>query len=202
MLIGALLTTTSVGLFQAPLRLTTVLHYPGMALASGIAPRLARRSGGHRPADIQAFVRGMRLLLALQAPVTIGVLVLAAPIAHLVLGPGYGHSAAVLRALAPFVFLSGFAPLVSITANYLGEARRRIPIAIATLAVNGVFDLIFIPKIGIVAGAIGSSLGYLIYVPAHLWLCTRLLDLRFAELAAGIFLGREMAEGRTGWFAS
>jgi O-antigen/teichoic acid export membrane protein len=194
LLIGALLSTTSVGLFQAPWRLSVPLHYPGMALALSIAPRMARRpESGGEPRGLDEFVRGMRLLLLFQLPVAIAMLVLAAPAADLVLGPGYGHSAAVLRALAPFVFLSGFAPLVSITVDYLGEARRRIPIAIATLAVNGAFDLVFIPKIGVVAGAIGSTIGYLVYVPGHLWLCRRLLGFSLRELFAAVLLGKKMS---------
>ena len=41
-----------------------------------------------------------------------------------------------LRAMAPFIYLFGLAPLVSVGVNYLGEARRRIPVAIAALLVN------------------------------------------------------------------
>ena len=33
-----------------------------------------------------------------------------------------------------------------------------------------------IPRIGIVAGAIGTDLALAVYVPAHLWICARALD--------------------------
>ena len=42
LLIGALLSATAAGLFLAPLRLVTFLHYPAYALAAGVAPRVAR----------------------------------------------------------------------------------------------------------------------------------------------------------------
>ena len=45
-----------------------------------------------------------------------------------------------LRALAPFVLVSGPALLASLGVNYLGAARKRVPLAVVVLAVNVVFD--------------------------------------------------------------
>jgi O-antigen/teichoic acid export membrane protein len=86
----------------------------------------------------------------------------------------------VLRALAPFVLLAGPAMLVSVGVNYLGEARRRIPLAILMLTANVVIDVALLREIGIVAGAIGNDVAYAIWVPGHLWILHRLigLDLR------------------------
>ena len=80
-----------------------------------------------------------------------------------------------LQALAPFVLLSGPALLASLAVNYLGAARSRVPVAIAALGINAVWDVIFLSKMGIVAGAIGTDLAYAIWVPAHLLILRRLL---------------------------
>jgi len=40
-LIGLILGSTAVGLFEAPMRFVTFLHYPGFAVANGVAPRVA-----------------------------------------------------------------------------------------------------------------------------------------------------------------
>ncbi|MDX6651773.1 MAG: hypothetical protein QOJ38_554 [Solirubrobacterales bacterium] len=188
LLIGAFLSTSAVGLFQAPWRLASVLHYPGLALAAGVAPRLAADPGGGREPDVGAFAAALRLMIVVQAALVVPLLVWAEPIARLALGPAFADSAEVIRALAPYVLLAGLAPLVSNGVDYLGQARRRIPIAVATLAVNVAVDAVLIPRIGIVAGAIGSSAGYLVYVPGHLWLCDRLLGLPMRSLA--LTLGR------------
>ena len=57
----------------------------------------------------------------------------ATPIVDLLLGPSYGESVDVLRALAPYVLLASLGPLLSLTVNYLGEARSRIPLAIGAI---------------------------------------------------------------------
>lgn len=188
LLIGALLSASAAGLFQAASRIVVFLHYPGNALAAGIAPRLAR-TGTETP-DMGPLLAGLRLLIILQAWLTVPVLVWATPIIDLLLGPAYSQSADVLRALSPYVFLIGIGPLVSVTVNYLGEARRRIPIALTAVALNAGIDVVLIPEIGIVAGAIGTDVAYFVYVPAHLWICRRLLGLELRPLA--LTLGRAL----------
>jgi len=176
LLIGALLASSkSVALFEAPMKLTALLAYPGLSTAAGVAPRLAGARAGSPSVD--RLGRAIRWLVLLQALVIVPIVVWAGPIIDLVLGPDYADSAAVLRALAPFIFLAGLAPLVSLGVNYLGEARRRVPIAIATVVANGAIDAVLIPTIGIVGGAIGTDVAYALYVPAHFWICRRMLDL-------------------------
>ena len=182
LLIGAMIAAGSVAFFQAPMRLILLLQYPGAAIAAAVAPRMAisQRS----PRNTAAFASSLRLLVLLMVPATVFTTVWATTIVHYALGPGYGRAADVLRVLAPYVFLSGGATLVSTSLNFLGRARSRIPIAIATLLVNVLLDALLIPRIGVVGGAVGSDAGLAIYVLAHLWLCASLMGLRVRPLVA------------------
>lgn len=180
-LIGAILSASAAGIFQAPLRLLRFLSYPGNALATAVSPRVAKHDV-HEP-NVAAFQTGLRYMLAFQMMVTVVILVWADPIIRIVLGPDYAESADVLRALGPYVLLSGIGPLVTLSVNYLGAAAKRVPIALGALALNVAIDLVLIPKIGVVGGAVGTDVAYSLYVPAHLYLCKRLLDLKLAPLA-------------------
>lgn len=173
LLVGILVGATGAGIYQAPLRLVTVLGYPGLATSNSVAPRAAAGDGS--PPDAAAFRTAMRWLVILQGALVTPCIVWAGPIVHLLLGHGYGGSAAVLQALAPFVFLSGLAPLVSTTVNYVGRARRRVPIVLLSTAVTVGVCLVLIPAIGVVGGAIAADGAYALYVPAHLWICARAL---------------------------
>ncbi|MGH2978050.1 MAG: flippase [Solirubrobacterales bacterium] len=174
LLIGAILGTSAVGIFQAPAKLITFLHYPGLALSAGVSPRLAR--GGSGP-NVRAFATGIRYLIILQGLLVVPTVVWAGPITDLILGDEFAESAEVMRALAPLTFLFGIAPLVSVGVNYLGEARRRIPIAIVALVANFAVSIVLLYEIGVVGSAIGADVAYLIYVPAHFWICKRLIGL-------------------------
>jgi O-antigen/teichoic acid export membrane protein len=185
LLIGGFLSATAVGVFQAPLRLATFLHYPGRSLASAITPRLA--DGVRNAAEVARFQDTLRYLILVQMAMLAPVVVWAGPMVHVALGGSYAGSEPVLRALAPFVVLNGLAPMVSLAVNYLGEARRRIPIAIFTVVVNVAIDVALIPTIGVVGGAIGTDVAFAIYVPAHLLICRRMIGVELAPLgwAAG-----------------
>ena len=175
LLIGAILGTSAVGLFGAPIKLLTLLQYPGLALAGGVAPRLARE-GGEGP-NVRAFETGIRYLLLLQPLLAAPLLVWADPIVEIVLGDSYGESVDVLRALTPYALLIALAPLLSVGVNYLGEARKRIPLAIGAVALNAAIDVAFLGSVGIVAAAVGTDLAMFLYVGGHLWILNSLVDL-------------------------
>jgi O-antigen/teichoic acid export membrane protein len=183
LLIGAILSTSAVGLFSAPLRLIGFLAYPAQAVSQGVTPRLARRRID-RPPNLIALERAIRYIVILQAALVAIVTVWADPIVRLALGSKFSESAPALRALAPYVFLTGFGPVLTSALNFMGEGRRRIPIAIGTLGVNAAIDVVLIPEIGILGAAVGTDVGYGLYAGAHLWLCHRLLGLPLKPIAA------------------
>jgi O-antigen/teichoic acid export membrane protein len=178
---GALLGPAAVGVFAAPSRLITFLHYPGYSVASGVAPRLARGPSGDP--DVRALAGGLRWVMLIQTVLVAPTIIWAHPIADLVLGDGYGQSADVLIALAPYTFLSGFAPLVSLSVNYLGEARRRVPIAIATVVLSVALFFALVPPLELTGAALATDLAYAFYVAAHLWICKRLVGLPLRPVA-------------------
>jgi O-antigen/teichoic acid export membrane protein len=175
LLIGAFLTAGSVAFFQAPMRLITMLQYPGAAIAVAVSPLLVR-SATQLP-DVQAFNRSVRLLTILMVGVTAFTTVWATPIIHLALGSGYDQAVPVLRALAPYVFLSGGAALVSGSLNYLGAGWRRLPIALLAVTVNLTLDVGLLPRIGVIGGAIGSDVAFAIYVVVQFMFCATVLGI-------------------------
>jgi len=167
LLIAALVGGTArIAAFGLAMRLAGFLDYPAGAVASAVSPRLAQ---SHRAGDSRNDLsNSLRYLVILQMMITVATTVWAQPIVHLIFGSKYAEAPGVLRALAPFIFLSGIAQVATLSVNYLGYARRRVPLAVAMLAVNVVVDVLLLPKIGVVAGAIGTSAAYAIWVPGHL----------------------------------
>ena len=182
LLLGAYLSTAAVGIYTAPLRLIAFLSYPGMALAQGVAPRMARHPDD--PPTLRALSRGLGYMVIVQAGLVAGLLVWAEPIVRLTLGSQFLESAEVLRALTPYVLLGGLGPMVISPLNYAGEGRRRVPVAIATVVLGIVIDIILIPRIGILGAAVGTDVAYALYVGSHMWLAHRHLGLPLRPLVA------------------
>jgi len=181
LLIGAILGTSAVAFFSAPLRLSVPLGYIGQAVANSVAPRQAKTA--HDDARVDAFETSLRWLVIFQSALLAPLIVWAEPIVRLLLGDEFLDSVSVLRVLAFYIFLRGLGPLITTTVNYLGQAARRIPIVIAALLVNVVIDVILLPRIGVVGAAIGTGVAYAIYVPAHFTICRRELGLPMRPLA-------------------
>lgn len=181
LLIGAYLTTAAAGLFQAPIRLIEFFRYPSQAIANGVAPRLAGRDDEQR--DVEPFWRGLRYTIVFQTLLIAPCAIWPGPIIELLLGSEYAESANALRVLTPFIFLLGIGTLLSIGINYLGEAGRRIPIAIGAVAINVVLDVILIPKMGIEGAAVGTDVAFAFYVAGHVWVCRRLIGFPVRAIA-------------------
>jgi O-antigen/teichoic acid export membrane protein len=164
------------------------MHYPAGIVATSVAPRVATHQ--EHGADTRAFTLTTRLLIVGYASLLAPLVVWAGPVVDLLLGSSYAGSESVLRAFAPYVFLGGVGAFLSASANYLGRARKRLWVALAAVAINLVVDVVFIPRIGIVAGAIGTGLALALYVPVHLWICARALDVPLRPL--GVVLVRSL----------
>jgi O-antigen/teichoic acid export membrane protein len=166
--VGALLSTTAVGVLAAPKRLLPTLETVGVAVANSVAPRQTAADGGPR---VDAFTAAIRWLVILHAALIAPLIVWADPIVDVLFGSEYAESAEVLRWLCPYVLLSGVSPVISTTVNFLGHAGRRIPIALGALAINVAINIALLPRIGVAAAAIGTSAALWLYVPAHLRIC-------------------------------
>jgi O-antigen/teichoic acid export membrane protein len=203
LLIGAILSVSAVGLFEAAYRLAGLLYFIGLPIRSAVAPRLAR---GEQGPDHVALERTLRYVVLAQGVILAPLIVWAEPLTRIAFGSDYLESADVLRALAPFALLAAISPLLAGAANYLGAARRRIPIAIVTVVVNVAIDVALLKPLGIVAAAIGTDVAYVIYVGAHLYLCRDLAGLRLrplvpplaGSLAAAVVMGLVLLAFGTG----
>ncbi|WCB95994.1 hypothetical protein DSM104299_04748 [Baekduia alba] len=171
LLIAAILgSAEKVAAFELPMRLAAFLDYPVAAISSAVAPRLARGSSGP---DVRTFVAALRLTTIIQLVWVAPLLVWPETIIHLLFGDKFPEAPGVLRALVPFVVLAGIAQLVTVSVNYLGEGRRRVPIAIAMVTINVVIDVTLLPTLGVVAAAIGTSVAYIVWVPSHILILNR-----------------------------
>jgi O-antigen/teichoic acid export membrane protein len=181
LVIGAILGTVAVGVFQAPLKLTLFLAFPALAVAKAVAPSVSRAVGGtdRRP---DAFAGTLRLMLISYAGVLAPIVVWARPISDVILGGGYAHSARVVQLLAPYLFLLGAATLLAEGVTYFGEARRRLAISVVALIVNAGLDLLLLPLMGVSGAAVATDAGFAVLVAGLLFICQTEIGLSLTPL--------------------
>jgi O-antigen/teichoic acid export membrane protein len=194
LLIGALLTSVAVGSFSAVMRIVTVLGYLGTAVAGGVAPRMSFGSGSP---DTQALSQAIRYLVIVQGLVVAPMLIWSRPIVHLLLGTGYPNSPEIMQVLSVMAFVAPPAAVISVSVTYLGAARRRVRIVLATLVLGVICTYGLIRTVGLVGAAIADDAVAVAYTLANLWICTRLVTLDIRRLA--LSFGRTLLAA--GWMA-
>ena len=170
-----------VGIFQAPARLIILLQYPGVALTNGVTPRMAR-SEDHEP-EVDLFVKSMRYLLVAQALMVVPVVVWAGPIVDLALGDGYEQSAELLQILGPYILASGLGGPLTGAVDYLGEAKRRVPISIGEFVLSAGLTAVALATIGLNGAAWTADIVSVLYVGVHVWLLRKLVRMPLRPLA-------------------
>lgn len=179
LLIAAFLGSKAAGDFQAPVRVLALVSYPALAIATALGPRISIDSSA---TSLHRFRRSIQLLLAFQILCFVVVVTAGASLVRLVTGAGYSDAVLVTRTLAPWVLLSGLAPVASNALDYLGAGRDRLPFAIGAAAVNALIDVLLLPRVGVVGAAIGTDVGMTLFVGGTLLVCSRRIGYRFRYL--------------------
>jgi O-antigen/teichoic acid export membrane protein len=180
LMIGAFLGPREVGLFQAPSRLLVVVQYPAVAISQGVAPRMAR-TADHEP-DVPTFAASLRFLVLLHALMVVPLLVWAEPIVDLVLGADYAASAEILQIWAPYIFVAGLANVLAVGLNYLGEARRRLPVSVIEVVLTLGLTALALQTVGLNGAAVVSNIVSVLFVVLMLRILTGIIDLPLRSL--------------------
>ena len=199
LMIGGFFGAREVGLFQAPSRLIVLIQYPGVSLANGVAPRMAR-SEDHEP-ETHLLLGALRYLILFQALIVAPVVVWSEPLVEVALGDGYERSAELLRQMGPYVFASGLGGLLTSSVNYLGEARRRVPIAIAEVTLTAALTAALLPLIGLEGAAWAANVVSITYVIAHVWVVRGLVEFPLCPLLLATARGLAAAAAAGGVLA-
>lgn len=155
-------------------KLITLMHLPGLAVGTVVAPRLV----GAGDAGRATYMRWLGMLAILYGGMTAIAVSLSPVLIPYALGNAWADSTPIFVSLALYSFLLGLAPHVTITANFLGGAGRRVRLSIVTLVLNLALDLALVPSMGVYGAAIGTSVAFGWYVGAHALLSMRLLEER------------------------
>ncbi len=154
-MIGWFRSIADVGYYAAAQRIMQIVFLiPGL-LTTALFPSMMKFIDQRE--KFESIIGRMIAILALVAiPMTIGGVLLAKDIMHIVYGNAYlaGASSFVVMSL---VFLPGFiSPLLGNALFALSKERKLIAYVLLGIAGNAIFNLLFIPVFGIVGGALST----------------------------------------------
>jgi O-antigen/teichoic acid export membrane protein len=152
-LLGFLLSATSVGWYTAAYKPVTIAVVLPMTYFIGLFPALSRSYVENR-VEFRFLIRhSSQLWLSFAVPLVVGGMLLAGPIIHFLYGSAYSNS------VRPFQILVWSAALVSLRWSYMDSLRATghqhldLRCAIASASVNVGLNILLIPHFGMVGAA-------------------------------------------------
>lgn len=123
-ILGVLRSATAVGLYEGPIRAHNLVRALNLSVAVTVVPAASRlRAAGDTERLRELLVRGSRYVAALVTPLVITLMVLAAPILDVWLGPRFREAAPAMTILLSYWLL---APALGfVTAALVGVGRSR-----------------------------------------------------------------------------
>ncbi len=184
----------------------------GVSIATAALPDISRQAVTEDLAAIRRTVSsGLRLMLMLNVPATVGLLVLAEPIVSLLLERGRFtpndtlQTAAALMFYAPGLLGYSAVKIASPTFYSLRDSRTPVTVSIVSVLANLAINLALVRVMGFRGLALGTSIAAMINAAGLLWLLGRRLGgleggriaIAFAKIAAA-----SLAMGAAAYYTS
>jgi putative peptidoglycan lipid II flippase len=155
----------------------------GVSVATAAIPEIARRAADTDYAGMRATLSwGMRLMLMLSVPATVGLMVLATPIIELIYERGAftststGMVAAALLFYAPGIVGYSVVKIVSPCFYSMQDARTPITVSLITIAVNLVLNIVLNAWMGFTGLALGTAIASIFNAGLLLVMLSRKID--------------------------
>ena len=149
----------------------------GVTIATASLPDISRQAAVDDMRAIRATVsRGLRLMLMLNVPATIGLMALAGPIVGLIYereaftASDTASTAAALMLYAPGLLGYSAVKIASPTFYSLRDSRTPVMVSILSIAVNLGFNLVLVRLLGFKGLALGTATAALVNAVVLLWL--------------------------------
>jgi len=185
-----------VGEYGAAYKLLETTAFFSWAVNVAVLPSLARLSPTSTPPVGEVYQRGLKLVIAITLPVSVGAIVMAGPVISLVYGDQYAAAAKALALLAPTIALF---PISALSSQLFFAQGRRPTVAIvyAVVAVeNVVLNLFLIPRFSLQGAAAGTSISELLVAGLLITLAGDLHGrLQLRRMLAGAVIGTAVAGG-------
>jgi putative peptidoglycan lipid II flippase len=155
----------------------------GVSIATAAVPTISSFAARDDVAGMRATVSsGLRLMLMLNVPATVGLIVLASPIVRLIYERGRftpedtAATAAALMCYAPGLIGYSAVKIASPTFYALRDSRTPVAISMLSVAANVAFNLALVQVLGYRGLALGTALSALLNAGVLLWLLRGRLD--------------------------
>jgi O-antigen/teichoic acid export membrane protein len=178
-LVGFFLNPTAVAYYTLSKQVVTFIQAPMSAMGFTLSPVFeAENAKGNGQTAARIYERALVSALLFYIPAAAGLALIAEPLVNLVFGDEYSGAVPVIQVMAGYAVVLSIAILTSNSLDYLGRARDRAILKGVTSILNAIFNIILIPRIGVVGAAFSTVITFAMFTMGTVYVMSLEFDLR------------------------
>ncbi len=162
-MIGRLISTAGVAIYNPALRISNLVEVPTLTIANMIFPRVPQKmkeEGVQGVRDI--YYKSVSLILAAMIPMVVPIFIFAELVITLVFGPQYVDSAPILRVTIFYSLIIPFNRQFGTLMDGLKKPQLNFYLLVMVAVLNVIFNFIFLRWFGLIGSAYATLTSYLI----------------------------------------
>jgi lipopolysaccharide exporter len=194
-MIGRMISTIGVAMYNPALRISNLIEVPTLAVASLAYPRVNKKMQDGGKAGVQdLYIKSVSVILAMMLPGIIPLYVFSDFIIETIFGADYLEAARILRVTIFFTLLIPFNRQFGTVMDALKMPKINFYLLVCMAVLNIIFNYIFLNKFGTIGAAYGTLLSYSIIFIINQLILYRLFGINTYKVFPAI-----LDWYRTGW---
>ncbi len=160
-MLGSLLSTVSVALYELAIRITNLAEVPTFSIASIVFPQSAKRIQSEGPKGVKLlYEKSVGVIIAILAPLIFFILLFPEFIIKIIASEKYLEAVPVLRLTILYGLFVPFAVQFGTVLDSIGKPKINFYFTLTGTLLNIVFNYLFITRFGLIGAAYGTLTTY------------------------------------------
>jgi lipopolysaccharide exporter len=186
-MIGRLISTAGVAVYNPALRISNLVELPTLTIANMIFPRVPQKmkeEGVKGVRDI--YYKSVSLILAAMIPMVIPIFIFAELVMSLIFGPEYVDSAPILRVTIFYSLIIPFNRQFGTLMDGLKKPQLNFYLLVLVAVLNVVFNFIYLQRFGIIGSAYATLTSYVIVFLLNQIILHRMFGINTVKVFEGL----------------
>jgi lipopolysaccharide exporter len=186
-MIGRLVSTAAVAVYNPAIRIANLVEVPTLAIASIVFPQVPQKMkerGKEGVRDI--YVKSVSLILATMLPMVLPLYIFSEEIITIIFGPEYIESAVILRVTVFYTLIIPFNRQFGTVMDALKNPKINFYLLVMVAVLNIIFNYIFLNMFGLIGSAYGTLLSYCIVFILNQVILYRMYNINTLKVFEGI----------------
>ena len=187
-MIGRLLSTAAVAVYNPAIRLANIVEVPTLAIANFVFPQVAQKMkerGNEGVRDV--YVKSVSLILAMMLPMVVPMYVFSDFLILTIFGQEYIEAAAILRVTIFYSLIIPFNRQFGTVMDALKKPKINFYLLVMVAILNVIFNYIFLKQFGVIGSAYGTLLSYCVVFVLNQWILHRMFQINTFKVMINIF---------------